>query len=223
MVLKTPVRARRKQIKMLETIGRLFPVQLWKPRSPFETLINTILSQNTSDRNSDAAMRKLRGKYRVSPRVLAKAKARDLIPYIRSAGLYRSKAPHIIEVSRIIEEQYGGHLSPILDLPYVQAKARLMDLPGVGPKTADILMAFVAKHPVIPVDTHVTRVTKRLGIAARNADYEKVRQSLEVLIRPKRRVRLHLSIIEFGRKICKAPRPLCESCPIHRTCPSSSV
>jgi endonuclease-3 len=208
---------------MLNAIGRHFPVQVWKPDSPFETLVNTILSQNTSDRNSDAAMKKLRKRYRISPKVLSRVKAKDLIPYIRSAGLYHSKAPRIIEVAKIVEKQYGGRLSPILNLPYVPAKERLMELPGVGPKTADILMAFVAKHPVIPVDTHIARVTKRLGIASRNADYEKVRLNLEACIAPKRRIRLHLSIIEFGRKICRAPRPRCQICPIHGKCPSSTV
>lgn len=168
-------------------------------------------------------MSKLRKRYKINPKVLAKARISDLIPCIRTAGLYTLKAPRIKEVSKIIEQQYGGRLSPILELPYAQAKEKLMALPGVGPKTADILMAFVAKHPVIPVDTHVARVTKRLGIAPRNADYEKVRLSLEALIQPKRRISLHLSIIEFGRKICRAPKPLCHTCPIHESCPSSTV
>lgn len=211
------------QSMMLRTVGRLFPVQVWKPRSPFETLIHTILSQNTNDRNSDAAMRRLRNRYRITPKTLAKAKIRDLMSCIRSAGLYRSKAPRIKEVSRIIQEQYRGRLAPILELPYEQAKERLTALPGVGPKTADILLAFVAKHPVIPVDTHIERVTKRLGIAPANASYEKVRSSLEALIPPRERVRLHLSIIAFGREICKAPTPRCPSCPVNRTCPSSTV
>jgi len=218
-----PLKNHEAQIEILTTIGRLFPVEVWKPRSPFETLIHTILSQNTNDRNSDAAMRKLRKRYKIVPKVLAKARINDLVPCIRTAGLYTSKAPRIKQVSKIIEEQYGGRLSPILNLPYAQAKEKLMSLPGVGPKTADILMAFVAKHPVIPVDTHVARVTKRLGIASRNADYEKVRLSLEALIPPKKRVRVHLSIIEFGRRICKAPKPLCQICPVHETCPSSTV
>ena len=214
---------RRTQLEMLATIGRLFPVEVWKPRSAFETLIQTILSQNTNDRNSGAAMRKLRKHYKINPKVLAKTRVSDLIPCIRTAGLYTLKAPRIKEVSEIIDQQYGGRLSPILELPYAQAKEKLMTLPGVGPKTADILMAFVAKHPVIPVDTHVARVSKRLGIAPRNADYEKVRLSLEALIQPKRRIPLHLSIIEFGRKICRAPKPLCQICPVHETCPSSTV
>lgn len=208
---------------MLETIARLFPVEVWKPRSPFETLINTILSQNTNDRNSDAAMKKLRKRYRITPRVLARARVNQLIPYIRSAGLYRSKAPRIIAVSKIIQEQYGGRLSPILELPYLHAKEKLMELPGVGPKTADIMLAFIAKNPVIPVDTHIERVTKRLGIAPSNGNYETVRTSLEALISPKNRISIHLSMIEFGRAICKAPRPRCPICPVNKTCPSSNV
>lgn len=211
------------QAMMLATIGRQFPVEVWKAGSPFETLIHTILSQNTNDRNSDAAMRKLRKRYRITPKVLSKAKAKDLIPCIRSAGLYRSKAPRIIEVSRIIQTQYGGRLAPILKLPYGQAKEELMALPGVGPKTADILLAFVAKNPVIPVDTHIARVSKRLGIAPATATYEEIRTSLESLIAPRDRLSLHLSIIAFGREICRAPRPRCSICPVNERCPSSTV
>jgi len=212
----------RTQIKMIRIIGRRFPVKVWKAGSPFETLVNTILSQNTNDRNSGAAMRKLRKRYRITPKVLSKVKVRKLIPLIRSAGLYRSKAPRIKEVSRIINEQYGGRLAPILNLPYAEAKGKLMEMPGVGPKTADILLAFVAKNPVIPVDTHIERVTKRLGIAPANANYEKTRTSLEALIPPKDRVKLHLSVIAFGREICRAPRPRCSHCPVNDWCPSST-
>lgn len=211
------------QTLTLTTIGKHFHIEVWKPRSPFATLIGTILSQNTNDRNSDAAMRKLKERYRISPRVLSKANVKDLITCIRSAGLYRSKAPRIKEVSRIIQEQYGGRLLPILKLPYEQAKEKLTSLPGVGPKTADILLAFVARHAVIPVDTHVARVAKRLGIAPANASYEKIRLSLEALIPPRKRLPLHLSLIAFGREICKAPRPRCPICPANQLCPSSTV
>jgi len=208
---------------MLEVIGRQFPVEVWKAGPPFETLVQTILSQNTNDRNSEAAMKNLRCHYHITPRVLSKAKVRDLMPIIRSAGLYHSKAPRIKETSKIIEDQYSGRLTPLLNLPYKEAKEKLMELPGVGPKTADILLAFCAKNHVIPVDTHIARVTKRLGIAPTKANYEKTRTSLEALIPPKRRVRLHLSIIRFGRQICKAPRPRCPICPVNRSCPSSNV
>lgn len=211
------------QSKMLTIIRRRFPVKVWKARSPFQTLIHTILSQNTNDRNSDAAMRKLRKRYWITPKVLSKARVSDVVRCIRSAGLYRSKAPRIIEVSRIIDSQHAGRLSPILKLPYDQAKEKLTALPGVGPKTADILLAFVADHPVIPVDTHIARVSKRLGIAPPNADYERMRRGLESLISPHNRLQMHLSLIAFGRAICRAPRPRCAICPVSDLCPSSTV
>jgi len=211
------------QYSMLRTIGKKFPVKVWKAGSPFETLVQTILSQNTTDHNSEAAMRRLRKRYKINPRTLAKARIRDLTPCIKQAGLYRSKGPRIKEVSRIIQDQYSGRLTPILNRPYGEAKDELMALPGVGPKTADILLAFVAKNPVIPVDTHIARVTKRLGIAKANANYEQVRLPLEALIPPRKRIPLHLSIISFGRAICRAPRPRCPICPVNKSCPSSTV
>lgn len=214
---------RTKQAKMLRAIEENFPVQAWKPRSAFETLIHTILSQNTNDRNSDAAMRRLRKRYRITPANLSRARIKDLITCIRTAGLYRSKAPRIKEVSRIIHEEFGGQLSSILNLPYADAKLKLTALPGVGPKTADILLAFVAEHPVVPVDTHIARVSKRLGIASANGSYEEIRSSLEALIPPASRKRLHLSLIAFGREICRAPKPRCAICPVNATCPSSTV
>jgi endonuclease-3 len=208
---------------MLRIIGKNFPVKVWKAGGAFETLVGTILSQNTNDRNSGAAMRRLRKRYKINPSTLSKTRARDLIPYIKQAGLYRSKAPRIIQTAKIIEERYGGRLTPILDQPYGQAKEELMTFPGVGPKTADILLAFVAKNPIIPVDTHIARVSKRLGIVWPNANYETVRTSLEALIEPHKRVPLHLSIIEFGRQVCRAPRPRCSICPLNKMCPSSNV
>ena len=218
-----PLSRRSTQSRMIRIISEAFPVHVWKAHGAFETLVQTILSQNTNDRNSEAAMRKLKQHYKINPHTLAKARVNRLIPCIRQAGLYRSKAPRIIEASRIIEEHYGGSLAGVLRKPYKEAKEELMTLPGVGPKTADILLAFVAKNPVIPVDTHIARVTKRLGIARPKATYEEVRTSLEALIPPHDRVRVHLSIIAFGREICKAPRPRCMICPVNKTCPSSIV
>jgi len=208
---------------MLSIVWRTFPVNAWRATSPFQTLIHTILSQNTNDRNSTAAMRKLRKRYRITPKVLARARVSDVARCIRSAGLYRSKAPRIIEVSRIIDSDYAGRLTQILKLPYDQAKEKLTAMPGVGPKTADILLAFAGQHRVVPVDTHIARVSKRLGIAAANADYEKIRLALENLIPAINRVQLHLSLIAFGRAICKAPKPRCAICPLSRFCPSSTV
>ena len=212
-----------KHFKMLTTICRMFPVEMWRSTSPFQTLIHTILSQNTNDRNSTAAMRRLKKRYRITPQALSKARVSDVARCIRCAGLYISKAPRIIEVSRIVDSDYGGRLAQLLRLPYEQAKEKLTALPGVGPKTADILLAFAGDHRVIPVDTHVARVSKRLGIAPQNADYEKIRLALEDIIPARSRLQLHLSLIAFGRAICKAPKPRCAICPVNQLCPSSTV
>ncbi len=208
---------------MLHEIKRRFPVTVWKPHSSFATLIHTILSQNTNDKNSNRAMKELRKNYKINPQTLANADITDIACCIRSAGLYESKAAFIHGTSREIVNEFGGRLNGILSLPYPDAKRVLTSLPGVGPKTADILLAFVAGHPIIPVDTHVTRVSTRLGISSRTADYEDVSRRLESLTSPNDRVSIHLSIIRFGREVCKARKPLCKICPLNATCPSSTV
>jgi len=209
---------------MLGKILRRFPVRYRTgSATAFETLIWTILSQNTSDVNSKRAMERLESRFDITPEVLSQTPTDELIECIRSAGLYRVKAPRIKQVSSIILDQYGGDLSSVLKRGPTEARQIMTELPGVGYKTADIVLAFVARHPTIPVDTHVTRVSKRLGIVRKNAHYEEIRLALERLVPPNRRVRMHLSLIRFGREICKAPRPLCPRCLVNRTCPSSTT
>ena len=209
---------------MLGKILRRFPVRYRTgSTTAFETLIWTILSQNTSDVNSKRAMETLQSRFEITPEVLSQAPTDELIESIRSAGLYRVKAPRIKQISSIILDQFGGDLDSILKRKPEQARSILMEFPGVGYKTADIMLAFVMGHPTIPVDTHVMTIAKRLGIVRKNAGYEETRLALEKLVLPKRRVRMHLSLIRFGREICRAPRPLCPKCLVNRTCPSSTT
>jgi len=209
---------------MLGKILRRFPVQSWAgSATSFETLVGTILSQNTNDQNRDKAMARLEGRFEITPKVLSQAPIEELIECIRPAGLYRVKAPRIKQVSTIILDRFAGDLDSVLKRKPTEARSILMELPGVGYKTADILLAFVAGHPTVPVDTHVMRVSKRLGIVRRNAGYEEIRTALERLIPAERRVRMHLSLIRFGREICKAPTPLCPKCVVNRSCPSTTT
>jgi endonuclease-3 len=209
---------------MLGKILRRFPVRYTiRSSKAFKTLIRTMLSQNTSDVNSNRAMKKLESHFEITPKVLSQAPVEELIKCIRSAGLYRVKAPRIKQVSSIILNQYGGDLDSVLKRGPQEARLIMTELPGVGYKTADIVLAFVGGHPTLPVDTHVTRVSKRLGIVRENAQYEEIRLAIERLVPARRRVRMHLSLIRFGREICKAPRPLCPQCLVNRTCPSSST
>jgi len=212
------------QKRMLDKILQGFPVRSWaRSVTPFEALVETILSQNTNDLNRDRAMKLLRSRFEITPEALAEAPTEQLADCIKPAGLYRVKAPRIKEVSGIILNRFGSDLGSVLERPPAEARSILLDLPGVGYKTADILLAFVTSHPTVPVDTHVMRVSKRLGIARKSAGYEETRLALEALVPDKRRVKMHLSLIRFGREICKAPRPLCPICPVNRTCPSSTV
>jgi endonuclease-3 len=152
--------------------------------------------------------------------VLAKAKISEIEDCIRVAGLYQSKARAIQTASKIILERFGGNLNSILALPVEEARISLMEMPGVGPKTADVVLMFSAGKPTIPVDTHVNRVSKRLGLAPQKGEYETVRQSLQSLFQPKDYASVHLLLIALGRKTCKAHKPQCQTCTVSNVCPS---
>jgi endonuclease-3 len=187
---------------------------------PFETLIVTIISQNTADRNTAKAFEELSNKFEITPEALAKAPITQIESAIRPAGLYKSKAQTIKQAATIILEKYHGTLKPILSLPLEDARKTLMQFQGVGPKTADVVLLFSAKQPTVPVDTHVNRVSKRLGFAPANGDYEAVRKNLQLLFSPSDYLAVHVLLIEHGRKTCKARYPLCNTCPVNMYCPT---
>lgn len=189
---------------------------------PFETLVNTILSQNTADTNSDRAFEALSKRFEIKPEVLAKANIQEIEDAIRVSGLYKNKAKNIQQSSIIILKKYGGSLKSILSLPLEEARSVLMQFPGVGPKTADVVLLFSANQRTIPVDTHVKRVAKRLGFAPTNASYETIRQNLQSLYKPTDYLAVHILLIMHGRKYCKAQHPLHNECPISSYCPSRS-
>jgi len=107
-----------------------------------------------------------------------------------------------------------------LSLPLAQTREILMEMPGVGPKTADVVLLFSANQPTIPVDTHVNRVSKRLGLAPKDGGYEEVRLALQQRFEPKDYLAVHLLLIALGRKFCKARKPLCPDCPVNSHCPT---
>ena len=189
-------------------------------RDPFKALIRTVLSQNTADRNSRRAFENLSKKFELTPETLAKADVKEIEEAITVAGLYRNKSKVIKNLSRIVLEKFSGSLDFIYSLPFEKARETLMAMPGVGPKTADVVLLFCAEKPTLPVDTHVNRVSKRFGLAPQNADYEGVRQALQTLYPPKDYLPVHLLLISLGRKICKAGKPLCKICPVNMLCPS---
>jgi endonuclease-3 len=208
--------------KILQILRENFTLPKWvsEDHSPFETLVITIISQNTSDRNTEKAFAKLSEAFPITPEALANAEIGKIEECLKVAGLYRNKARIIKQVSAIIIEKFGGKLEKIFALPFEKAREVLMQLPGVGPKTADVLLLFSANKPTIPVDTHVNRVSKRLGLAPADGDYESVREALQQSYKPKDYFEVHILLILLGRKYCKARKPICKPCPVKTLCPS---
>jgi len=211
--------------KILQTLRKTFTTPKWvfSPKDPFKTLIVTIISQNTADRNTAKAFENLSKQFKITPEVLANAETSQIEECLKVAGLYRNKAKTIKQISKIILEKFHGTLKPILSLPFEEARKTLLQLSGVGPKTADVVLLFSSQNPTIPVDTHVNRVAKRLGLVPANGDYETVRKSLQTLYNPEDYLAVHVLLILLGRKYCKARNPLCKQCPVGALCPSRQL
>ena len=211
--------------EILHILKGRFSIPRWtrSNRDPFRTLIITVLSQATADKNTARAFENLSGRFSITPEVLAKASVEEIEDAIRVGGLYRNKSRAIKTISRMILEQFNDSLDFIYSLPLEKARKILLNIPGVGPKTADVVLLFCAGKPTIPVDTHVNRVSKKLGLAPPKADYEGVRRALETLYSPEDFLPVHLLLIALGRKFCKARKPLCKACPVNTLCPSKRV
>ena len=211
--------------RILHQLQNTFVLPKWNssPRTPFRTLIRTVLSQATADTNTERAFRTLSERFAITPETLAKANLEDIEEAIRVAGLYRNKSKAIKSLSRVVLDQCDGRLDFIYSSPLEDARHRLMGLPGVGAKTADVVLLFCAERPVIPIDTHVNRVSKRLGLVPSTGNYEEIREALQSLYPPKDYLLVHLLLISLGRKYCKARKPLCKPCPANTLCPSKQT
>jgi len=209
----------------LQILRKTFTMPKWiaSTRDPFRTLIVTIISQNTNDRNTAKAFERLSKLFQITPEALANAETSQIEECLKVAGLYRNKAKTIKQLSKIVLEKFHGNIKPILSLPFEEARKTLLQLPGVGPKTADVVLLFCSEKPTIPIDTHVNRVAKRLGLAPANGDYETVRKSLQSLYDPKDYLAAHVLLILLGRRYCKARNPLCKQCPVNMLCPSKQL
>ncbi len=191
----------------------------WEPHSDaIATLVNTILSQNTNDHNRDIAYEQLREQYPTWEAV-RDAPTDKLIAAIRPAGLAASKGPRIQKALKTISEEQGELTLDFLnDMPLSQARAWLLDLHGVGPKTAAIVLLFAMGRPAFPVDTHIHRVSRRLGLIPDNTSREQAHTLLEDLVPASLYYALHLNIISHGRQVCHARNPECETCILQEFC-----
>jgi endonuclease-3 len=186
---------------------------------PFENLVGTILSQNTNRKNQITAYTRLKKAVGLTPEAINKADINDIKEAIRPAGMYNQRSSVLKSVSQEIIDNYDGEVDSIFDDTYLVAKEKLMAFPGVGPKTADVVLMFNGKHTVIPVDRHIERISKRLEVVPENADYEEIRTTLQDASTPELFKDVHLSMIKFGREICKAQNPKCLECLLNDICP----
>jgi endonuclease-3 len=208
--------------QVLRLLRREYGPREWQPgQDPLSSLIATVLSQNTSDVNSHRAFSALVKRFQ-SWESVATAGAGELARTIRAGGLAEIKARRIKLILHEIEMERGNlDLTFLNELGLAEAKAWLRGLPGVGPKTAGCVLLFSMGRPAMPVDTHVYRVAKRLGLIDARASVEKAHEILESLVPPKNVYEFHMLTVEHGRRTCKAQRPRCTVCVLRSICPSA--
>ncbi len=182
-------------------------------RNPFELLISTILSAQATDKSVNAATPALFERYPDAP-TMAQATPDELIPFIKRIGLYRNKAKNCVATAKALTERFGGEVPEDFEA--------VLSLPGVGRKTASVVLANAFGRPAIAVDTHVGRLSRRLELTqATNPD--KVQADLEATFPKDSWIFLHNALIFHGRRVCLARTPLCAACPLSDLCPSSTV
>ena len=206
-------------IKLLE---QEYGPRKWQPdRDPIDVLIGTILSQNTSDANSGRAFASIKASFD-SWEAVASAPAEHIAQVIKSGGLFQIKAVRIKQVLDQIKKEQGRiSLDSLRAMHMAEAEDYLMRLPGVGHKTASCVLLFSLGKPSLPVDTHVFRVAKRLGLIDSRVSVEKAHSLLQEQIPPSKVCQFHIHMIEHGRRVCRARQPRCDRCILRSICPSS--
>jgi endonuclease-3 len=215
-VLQGKALAREVHRRLLQAYGE--PV--WRrPLPPLDELVSTILSQNTNDLNRDRAFTALRRRFPTWEAV-RDARPQAVIRAIRVAGLANQKGPRIQKVLRAITDERGSlDLRFLRRMPTDQAREWLLRFKGVGPKTAAIVLLFSLGKPAFPVDTHIQRVSGRLGLRPERMSAEAAHDHLAGLFPPETYAAAHLNLIRHGREVCQARRPRCEACVLNDLCP----
>jgi endonuclease III len=191
--------------------------------APMDSLVLTILSQNTNDRNSGRAFEQLKARFATWGEVLD-APAEELARTIHSAGLENIKSGRIQEVlGRIAADRGELDLEFLRALPPPEAHDYLLSLPGIGRKTAAVVLLFTFDLPFFPVDTHVLRVSKRLGLIPPQVDADRAHDLYGEMLKPEQMLPLHLALIWHGRRVCAAQRPRCDACVLLDLCPQAGV
>lgn len=195
--------------KIVSRLKKRYPPGKFNSNDPFQVLIATVLSQRTRDEVTDSASKKLFARYG-TPAALARADAGDIEALIRKVGFYRTKAPRIKEIARIIDSDLGGRVPDDMDA--------LLSLPGVGRKTANCTLVYGFGRDAVAVDTHVHRISNRLGLV-RTKTPEETEMKLREALPRKHWKHINELLVRFGQDICRPVGPKCGACPIAELCP----
>ncbi len=209
---------KRKAQRVHEALLRVYGEPRWTQLDGISELVATILSQNTNDGNRDLAYSRLRARFPTWEAV-RDADPQAVIEAIRPAGLANQKGPRIQAALRRITETRGQlSLDFLADMSLDEARAWLTAIHGVGLKTASIVLLFCYGKPAFPVDTHVHRVTGRLGLREAKLNADQTHYWMEALCQPGWHGPFHLNLIRLGREVCQARAPQCARCPVRRWC-----
>jgi endonuclease-3 len=210
--------------EIVERLDAAYGTLPWRPHGdPIAELVLTVLSQNTSDTNSGRAFIRLLNDF-PDWHALLEANVADIERAIQPGGLAPTKAPRIQAILREVWRRCGSFdLAFLAGMPIDQARAWLRSLPGVGPKTAACVLLFALGRPALPVDTHVHRVAKRLGLVPEKSTAEQAHELLEAILTPEQVYPFHIQLIKHGRRTCTAQRPKCPACPLLDRCPSAQL
>ena len=210
--MSKPEEKKKKRItELLALLEKTYPnasTQL-KFKNPFEVMVATILAAKCTDKRVNQVTEKLFQKYK-GPEDFARADLKELEQDIKTCGLFRNKSKNIMEASKMLVEKYGGHVPDDLE--------KLMELPGVGRKTANVILANAFRKPAFAVDTHVYRLAHRLGLSDKK-DVLGVERDLMQKIPQDKWIEAHHWLIYHGRSICHARSPKCGECPLAHLCP----
>jgi endonuclease-3 len=190
---------------------------------PLDSLVLTVLSQNTTDANSGRAFEQLRERFPTWEQVVA-ARTSQVAAAIHSGGLAEIKSGRIKQILHRIQEDQGElALDSLRKMPPAEVRDYLLSLPGVGRKTAAVVMLFSLDMPAFPVDTHVLRVSKRLGLIPPKTTMDRAHELFADVVEPKQMASLHLGLIRHGREVCAARWPRCPECKLLDLCPQIGV
>jgi endonuclease III related protein len=201
-----------------DTLFAAFGPQYWWPgRTPFEIIVGTILTQNTSWSNVELALHNLRRKKLLTPTAIEAVSFSRLAALIRSSGYFRQKAKKLKAFVRFLRAEYQGSLAKMFRISTNALREQLLGVHGIGPETADSILLYAGKHPVFVVDAYTRRILERHQLAASQHSYEDVRLFFERSLPPDVPLynEFHALIVQTGKDYCRARNPRCDQCPLH--------